>query len=74
MLQPSNDYHQHKQLLAQFKNDHKINSELLLILQALPTLDLRIEEWTIQTELFLKVRLSLDYDVSFELKTRKTKT
>lgn len=74
LMRPDAGYHHHKELLVEIKSDHKINSELLSILQTLPSFELSISEWTIQTQRFLKDRLSLDNDVNFELKTRRTST
>ena len=49
------------------------NALLLGILHDLPKLDLSIADWTIQTQGFIKRKLSLKNEVNFELKDRKSK-
>lgn len=74
LLNPESDYHQLKEIERDSKEDHHFNSLLFEILNELPGFELTVYEWTNQTQLFLKEKLGVNYDIDFELKTRKTTT
>ncbi|MGJ8759354.1 MAG: UvrD-helicase domain-containing protein [Polaribacter sp.] len=73
LLNPSSDYHQLKEIERDLKENHPFNSLLFQILIELPSFDLTVENWTNQTQSFMKEKLNLDYDVDFNLRNRKSK-
>jgi DNA helicase II / ATP-dependent DNA helicase PcrA len=73
LLNPSSDYHQLKETERDLKENHPFNSLLFQILIELPSFDLTVENWTNQTQSFMKEKLNLDYDVDFNLRNRKSK-
>lgn len=66
------DYHQLKEIERDLKEDHIFNSKLFVILNELPDFSLTITEWTNQTQIFLKEKLTLDYEIDFKLRNRKS--
>ena len=72
LLNPESDYHRLKEIERDSKEDHFFNSLLFQILNELPSFELSVADWTNQTQIFMKEKLSLDYDVDFKLKKRKT--
>lgn len=73
LLNPESDYHQLKEIERDSKEDHFFNSLLFQILNELPSFELSVANWTNQTQVFMKEKLSLDYDVDFNLRNRKSK-
>lgn len=73
LLNPESDYHQLKEIERDSKEDHFFNSLLFQILNELPSFELSVADWTNQTHVFMKEKLSLDYDVDFNLRNRKSK-
>lgn len=73
LLNPESDYHQLKEIERVLKEDHLFNSLLFQILIELPSFDLTVADWTIQTQRFMKEKLGLDYEVDFNLRNRKSK-
>jgi len=67
------DYHRLKEIERELKEDYLFNSLLFEILHDLPSFNLTITEWTMQTQDFLKEKLELDYDIDFKLRNRKSK-
>jgi DNA helicase-2/ATP-dependent DNA helicase PcrA len=74
LLHPDNDFHQRKEIERNIKEDHLFNSLLFNILIELPSFELSVQDWTNQTQSFLKEKLGLESEVDFRLKTRKTTT
>ncbi len=73
LMNPLADYHRLKEIERELKEEHSFNSLLFEILQKLPCFSLSVADWTNQTQLFLKEKLRLDYDVNFHLRNRKSK-
>lgn len=73
LLNLESDYHQLKEIERDSKEDHFFNSLLFQILNELPSFELSVSDWTNQTQVFMKEKLSLDYDVDFNLRNRKSK-
>lgn len=73
LLNPEGDYHQLKEMERSLKEDHLFNSLLFQILIELPSFELSVAEWTNETQVFMKEKLGLDYDVNFNLRNRKSK-
>ncbi|MDM1299359.1 hypothetical protein HXZ94_12755 [Empedobacter falsenii] len=46
---------------------------MITILNELPDFSKTVQDWTTETQLFLKNRLKLNYDVDFNLRNRKSK-
>ncbi|RKS53665.1 superfamily I DNA/RNA helicase [Gillisia mitskevichiae] len=67
------DYHELKEIERDSKEDHFFNSLLFQILNELPSFELSVADWTNQTQIFMKEKLNLDYNVDFELRNRKSK-
>lgn len=62
-----------KELEKELKTSNEFNAILLNLLHHLPSFDLTISDWTIQTQAFLKEKLSIDNNVDFEEKERSYK-
>ena len=73
LLNRKSDYHELKEIERSLKEDHLFNSLLFQILIDLPSFELTIADWTNQTQIFIKEKLSLEYDVNFNLRNRKSK-
>ncbi|WP_397300155.1 UvrD-helicase domain-containing protein [Nonlabens ulvanivorans] len=73
LLNPESDYHQLKEIERDSKEDHFFNSLLFQILNELPCFELSVADWTNQTQVFMREKLNLDYDVDFNLRNRKSK-
>jgi DNA helicase-2/ATP-dependent DNA helicase PcrA len=66
------DYHSLKEIEKESCIDPSFNSLMITILAELPDFTLSVSDWTIKTQLFLKEKLNLDYDVDFNLRNRKS--
>jgi DNA helicase-2/ATP-dependent DNA helicase PcrA len=73
LLHPEGDYHQLKEIEREIKEDHVFNSLLFQILNELPSFELTVMDWTFQTQVFMKEKLGIDYDVDFNLRNQKSK-
>lgn len=73
LLNPESDYHQLKEIERDSKVDHLFNSLLFEILYELPSFESTVSDWTSQTQIFMKEKLCLAYDVDFNLRNRKSK-
>jgi superfamily I DNA/RNA helicase len=66
------DYHSLKEIERESSIDPSFNSLMITILAELPEFTLSVSDWTIKTQLFLKEKLNLNYDVDFNLRNRKS--
>jgi len=66
------DYHSLKEIEKEKSVDPSFNSLMITILAELPDFTLSVSDWTIKTQLFLKEKLNLDYDIDFNLRNRKS--
>lgn len=66
------DYHTLKETEKEKKEDHQFNSLLISILNDLPNFEQTILDWSNNTQIFLKMKLGLDYELDFKLKKRKS--
>ncbi len=73
LLNRESDYHQLKEIERDVKENHNFNSLLFQILNELPSFELSVADWTNQTQVFIKEKLNLDYNVDFKLRKRKSK-
>lgn len=67
------DFHDLKEIEREKKEDPQFNSLMMNILHKLPDHSNSIQQWTVDTEIFLKEQLGLDYEVDFHLKKRNSK-
>lgn len=67
------DYHLLKDIEKEKSLDPYFNSLLITILDELPAFSKTIQEWTTDTQQFLKSKLDLSYEVDFNLRSRKSK-
>ena len=66
------EYHKLKEIERENSIDPAFNSLMITILAELPEFTLSISVWTVKTQLFLKEKLNLIYDVDFKLRNRKS--
>ena len=69
----TSDYHILKEIEKEKSVDPHFNSLMITILNELPDFSKTVQDWTTETQLFLKNRLKLNYDVDFNLRNRKSK-
>ncbi len=69
----STDYHELKEIEKEKSIDPEFNSLMITLLDGLPDFDKSIQDWTFETQQFLKDSLELSYDVDFNLRSRKSK-
>ncbi|WP_407477772.1 3'-5' exonuclease [Elizabethkingia anophelis] len=67
------DYHSLKEIEKEKSVDPYFNSLMIALLDELPDFSKTIEDWTRETQLFLKNKLDLNYEVDFNLRNRKSK-
>jgi len=67
-----NDYADNKKLELELKIDYHYNAKLLSLLHDLPSFNLTIADWTSQSQVYLKDRLGLEFDLDFEIKNRNS--
>ncbi len=67
------EYAELRELELELKTDNQFNAIMLGILHDMPNFNLTISDWTSQTQVFLKGKLDLSFDVDFELKDRNSK-
>jgi len=72
LMNPNLDYHKLKETEREKKEDHQFNSLLISILNDMPDFEQSISNWSNNTQIFLKVKLDLDYDLDFKLRNRKS--
>src|SRR5690606_5081857 len=66
------DYHTIKELEKAKSEDHAFNSLMMCVLDEIPSLKKTIQEWTTDTEKFLREKLQLSYDIDFKLRNRNS--
>lgn len=66
------DYHKLKEIEKENSLDPNFNSLMITILEELPAFSKTVQDWTIETQLFIKDKLNLDYEVDFNLRNRKS--
>ncbi|SCY74696.1 Superfamily I DNA or RNA helicase [Flavobacterium anhuiense] len=67
------DYHTLKEVEKEKSLDPHFNSLMITILDELPEFSKTIQDWTVETQEFLKNKLELSYDIDFNLRNRKSK-
>lgn len=67
-----NDYHKLKEIERENGTDPTFNSLMITILDEIPEFTMTIRDWTSKTQIYLKEKLNLAYDVDFKLRSRKS--
>lgn len=67
-----NDYHKLKEIEREKSTDPTFNSLMITILDEIPEFTMTIRDWTSKTQIYIKEKLDLDYDVDFKLRSRKS--
>ncbi|WP_316846862.1 UvrD-helicase domain-containing protein [Pedobacter psychrodurus] len=67
------EYHALKEIEREKSLDPYFNSLMITILDELPIFSKTIQDWTNETQTFLKNKLELGHDVDFDLRNRKSK-
>lgn len=67
------DYHVLKDAEREKSVDPHFNSLMISLLAELPDFSKTIQDWTMETQIFLKDKLNLNYDVDFNLRNRNSK-
>jgi len=67
------DYHKLKEIEKERSLDPNFNSLMITILDELPEFNKSIQDWTNETQLFIKGKLNLGFEVDFNLRNRKSK-
>lgn len=67
------DYHELKEIEKERGFDPNFNSLMITLLDELPEFSKTIQDWTTETQLFIKEKLWLTNDVDFSLRSRKSK-
>lgn len=73
LINPTTDYNKLKEIERDTKESHYFNSLLFEILDELPCFSFSVTEWTDKTQVFLKEKLNLTYNLDFKLRNRKSK-
>lgn len=72
LLNPGASYSDISELQKKNKDNVELNSFLFEIIKEVPSLELSIEKWTEETEIFLKEKFEFDYDLDFGIKKRSS--
>lgn len=67
------DYHELKEIEKEKSLDPNFNSLLITLLDELPMFSKTIQDWTTETQIFIKNKLNLTREVDFCLRNRKSK-
>ena len=67
------DYHTLKEVEKEKSLNPHFNSLMITILDELPEFSKTIQDWTVETQEFLKNKLELSYSIDFNLRNRKSK-
>lgn len=67
------DYHTLKEVEKEKSLNPHFNSLMITILDELPEFSKTIQDWTVETQEFLKNKLELSYNIDFNLRNRKSK-
>jgi DNA helicase-2/ATP-dependent DNA helicase PcrA len=67
------DYHTLKEVEKEKSLNPHFNSLMITILDELPEFSKTIQDWTVETQEFLKNKLDLSYNIDFNLRNRKSK-
>lgn len=67
------DYHTLKEVEKEMSLNPHFNSLMITILDELPEFSKTIQDWTVETQEFLKNKLELSYNIDFNLRNRKSK-
>lgn len=66
-------YHELKEIEKEKSLNPSFNSLMITLLDELPEFSKSIQDWTTDTQIFIKDKLNLNYDVDFDLRSRKSK-
>jgi len=66
------DYHKLKEIERENSTDPTFNSLMITILDEIPEFTMTIRNWTSKTQIYIKEKLNLTYDVDFKLRNRKS--
>ena len=66
------DYHKLKEIERENSTNPTFNSLMITILDGIPEFTMTIREWTSKTQIYIKEKLNLTYDVDFKLRNRKS--
>jgi superfamily I DNA/RNA helicase len=66
------DYHKLKEIERENSTDPTFNSLMITILDEIPEFTMTIRDWTSKTQIYIKEKLNLAYDVDFKLRSRKS--
>jgi len=61
-----------KEKEQELKNDKGTNAAIFNLIRGLPSFDLSLKDWTIQTQQYLKTELELDNDPDFKIRKKNT--
>ncbi|MDL2145066.1 ATP-dependent helicase [Flavobacterium tructae] len=67
------DYHKLKEIEKENSLDPNFNSLMITLLDELPEFNKTIQDWTTETQLFIKDKLNLGFEVNFNIRNRKSK-
>lgn len=70
LLFPAFSFAELKEKEQEFKNDKESNVKIFNIIRGLPSFDLSIRDWTVQTQQYLKTVLKLDKEPNFEIRKK----
>lgn len=71
ILYPDQNIKEQRSIENELKADFKTNSEIINFIRNLPSFELSLKSWTIETEVYIKKFFELDDDFSLELKQRQ---
>lgn len=66
------DYHKLKEIENDKCGDYTFNSLMICVLDKIPSLDKTIQDWTFETQSFLKNELELSYNIEFKIRSRNS--
>lgn len=61
-----------KEMEQELKNDKDTNAIIFNLIRGLPSFNLTLKNWTIQTQKYLKIVLKLDYEPDFKIRKKTT--
>lgn len=74
LLNPNISFSDLKEKELELKNDKETNSAIFNLIRSLPSFDLSIKEWTVQTQQYLKKELELVSEPDFKIRKKNTTT
>ncbi|NPA44909.1 MAG: ATP-dependent helicase [Chlorobi bacterium] len=74
ILNPSLNYQELRRVEIELQNDYQLNSQIIKLINDLPSFDLNLKDWSYKTEKYITSFFKLETQIDFKLKQKQGKS